>query len=60
MAKLPKTIFVKRKTDSDVSYLLADDNMAALVDMGETFKLGMYELVETREVTGVVSSKRVR
>lgn len=59
MAKLPATIFVKHEKDGDLSYLVADANVTSLVEMGEKLKVGVYRLVETREITGVVSSRKL-
>lgn len=60
MQKLPKAIFVAIKMDGNEPYFIADNNECELVDMGEKQKIGVYKLVETREIEGVVKQKVLR
>jgi len=59
MAKqLPKKLFVKVETDGDSSYFIADDTIYSMVEMGETIKVGTYQLVETTFAKVVVETSR--
>ena len=61
MAKaLPKTLYVKSEKDGSTEYFVADAEAAALVEMGQRIKIGVYKLVETNEAEGVASFKRAR
>lgn len=54
MAKqLPKKLFVKIEKDGSTEYFLADENAAALVEMGEKVKIGTYQLVGVDQAEGV-------
>lgn len=55
MKKLPNTLYVKIEKDSGTEYFVADDEAAALVEMGQKIKIGVYELVETKTAQGVAS-----
>lgn len=61
MKKLPKKICVKFVEDSDAGYFVADTDTVGMVDMGETIKVGVYKLIETKTVKGITEeSKRKR
>lgn len=62
MAKktLPKTLFVKIDHDAAEPYFVADEQADYLVEMGETVKIGKYQLVEITNATGVAQMKRAR
>ncbi len=54
MKKLPKQLFVKIEGNVGEEYYSAADEAEYLVDMGQTVKIGRYELVETSDAIGVV------
>lgn len=53
--RLPKRLYARIAKDGDVSYFIADDNPAALVEMGERIMIGIYQLVEMTSAEGVLS-----
>ena len=55
--KLPKEIFIKIEQDRDVSYPVADTEIANLVPMGEKVLVGTYKLIETFSYTGEAVKK---
>ena len=57
MKKLPKTLYVKIEKESSTEYFVADAEAAALVEMGQKIRIGVYELVETKTAEGVASFK---
>jgi phosphoribosylaminoimidazole carboxylase (NCAIR synthetase) len=59
-AKLPAKLFVKRQTEPETEYFVADESLTALVEMGETITVGTYQLVETVEAEGVAQVKETR
>lgn len=61
--QFPKRMFLKREIDScdkSLSWHIADPRIMGLVTMGETNRIGVYELVEIREATGVVSHRKIK
>jgi hypothetical protein len=56
--QLPKKLFVKVEHDGTASYFVADDAIYGMVEMGETVKIGTYELVETTFAKAVVETSR--
>lgn len=52
--KLPEQIFVKHEGECDNAYLSAAEEIVAFAEIGEKNIVGVYRLVETREVEGVV------
>lgn len=58
MAKqLPKALYAKiADGGTGPDYVLADDNITSLVEMGEKVKIGVYKLVGFEEAEGVVST----
>ncbi len=54
MAKaLPKQLFVKIDGQRGEEYFSATDKAEYLVDMGQTVRIGRYELVEESDAMGV-------
>ncbi len=54
MAKaLPKQLFVKIEGQRGEEYFAAADKAEYLVDMGQTVRIGRYELVEQSDAMGV-------
>jgi hypothetical protein len=53
MSKLPATLYVKSENDGSTEYLVADGDPAALVEMGEKIKIGVYKLVMVTAAEGV-------
>lgn len=53
MKKLPKQLFVKIDGDKDDEFYNTADKAEHLVDMGQTVRIGRYELVEIADATGV-------
>lgn len=53
MRKLPKQVFIKIDGDSPDEFYNAADKAEHLVEMGESVKIGRYELVELADAIGV-------
>lgn len=56
-------MFLKRETDpsdKSLAWHIADPNIIGLVEMGQTKRIGVYELVQIREATGVVSHRKIK
>lgn len=53
MKKLPKQVFIKIDGDSPDEFYNAADKAEHLVEMGQTVKIGRYELVELSDAIGV-------
>lgn len=53
----PATIFVKIEEDDNADWLNAARDMMDHAEIGATTKVGVYKLVETRIVEGVVQSR---
>lgn len=51
--KLPKQLFVKVDGDNPDEFYNAADKAERLVEMGQTVKIGRYELVELADAVGV-------
>lgn len=58
--QLPKKLFVKIEKDGSTDYFVADEDAASLVEMGETLKIGTYQLVEIAEAKGVAQFGKAR
>lgn len=57
---LPKMLFAKIESDgSDNQYIVADDSPDFLVEMGDTVKIGKYQLVEVSNAKGVAQIERI-
>ncbi len=52
MKKFPKTLYAKIEDDGDTHYFVATEKMVELAEVGETVKVGVYELVNQGEVEG--------
>ena len=50
--KLPSSLYVKLEEDGDIEYFVAGTEFSALVEMGETAKIGVYTRSEVVEVEG--------
>lgn len=60
MARFPKTLFVKQERgDGDTEYLTASKDVIDMADIGEKTTVGVYILSEVREVSSVVSQRRI-
>lgn len=53
MRKLPKQLFVKIDGDKPDEFYNTTDKAENLVEMGQTVKIGRYELVELSDAIGV-------
>jgi hypothetical protein len=53
MKKLPKQVFVKIDGHAGEEWLNASDKAEGLVEMGQTVRVGRYELVEEADAMGV-------
>jgi hypothetical protein len=51
--KLPKQLFVKIDGDKGEEYFAPAEKAEHLVEMGQTVKIGRYELVELSDAIGV-------
>lgn len=59
--QLPKTLYVKIESDSSSNeYFVADEDAASLVEMGQTIKIGVYQLVEISVAKGVAEFKKAK
>lgn len=59
--KLPKTLCVKfEKPENDEGYFVASQDIDGMVEMGEEIEVGVYKLIETKTVEGVVEVKKKR
>lgn len=61
--QFPKRMFLKRESDpcdKTLSWHIANPHILRLVSMGQTDRIGVYELVEIREATGVVSHRKIK
>jgi hypothetical protein len=58
MKKFPKTLFVKRERDSAADYFVPHESVLTAAELGEKTKVGVYKLVGTQEIEGVVVSTR--
>lgn len=58
--KLPKMLFVKMESPDGEPYPNASVDIDALVDTGDTEKIGRYELVETFTASGVVQLRKLK
>ena len=59
MSKFPKCLFVKQENDGHCDYFASDVTLTNFAEIGQKVRVGVYELVETREVEGVVSHRKV-
>lgn len=57
--RLPKTLCVKW-SNGDPPYYVVDTDIGGMVDMNEKVQIGVYRLVETKTIEGIVevSNKR--
>lgn len=53
--KLPKTLYVKIESDKDATYFVCEEDASGLVEMGQKIKIGVYELVETKNAEGIAN-----
>lgn len=53
MKKLPKQIFVKIDGETGDEWLNTSEKAEGLVEMGQTVRVGRYELVEEADAIGV-------
>jgi hypothetical protein len=45
--KFPKTLYVKMEKDGDITYPMPAEHLIDIAKMGETIRVGIYELRET-------------
>lgn len=58
MAKaFPKTLYVKRETEGDTGYFLADGDRDMFAVIGERERVAVYELKETQVIEGTVVTR---
>jgi len=55
--KLPAQVLVRWDVDSDEPYLIANERLIDHAEIGQKRKVGIYKLVEVRDVEGVASHK---
>lgn len=60
MKSLPKTLYVRRDTDGDETFLVAEETLRDQSDLEEKRIVGEYKLVQTFEVTAEVEVKTVK
>jgi hypothetical protein len=57
MAKrFPAKLFVKIEQDGDNSYFMSGTTLLELAEMGETIRIGVYQLVETTFAETVIKT----
>ena len=54
--RFPAKLFVKIEEDGDNSYFVPGGNLIELAEMGETVKVGVYQLVETTFAETIVKT----
>jgi hypothetical protein len=59
MPKYPKTLYVKTETEGSEPWLYASAKIAETARIGEKARVGVYKLVETIEVEGQVSTRKL-
>ena len=59
MKKLPKKLFVKIMEDQDAEYFVADTRPELMAEVGEKVRVGVYQMVESIEVAGVVTTRKI-
>ena len=57
MAKFKKRIYVEIQKDGDTEYLVAHNDYYDAAKLGERIKVGVYQLVEMREVEALAQLK---
>lgn len=57
--KFPKMLYVTREGNGDNKFLVALENIESHATVGVKERVGVYQLIETREVEGVVESRTV-
>jgi hypothetical protein len=59
MARFPKTLYAKWESGgSGQDYICTYDTECETAEMGEKIKVGVYQLVETRTVEGIVKTHK--
>lgn len=58
--KLPTQVLVRWDYESDEPYLIAQERLIDHAEMGKSRRVGIYKLVEVRQVDGVASHKTVK
>lgn len=61
MKKLPKNLYVKiERPDNDEPYFVADVDLTGFVDVGQKITVGVYKLIATHEIEGMVQMRKAR
>lgn len=60
MKKFPKMLFVKREHDDTTDYFVPHENVLDAATLGEKMKVGVYKLIGTQEIEGVVSTRHMQ
>jgi hypothetical protein len=54
--RFPKTLYVKTEEEGNDTFFVALESVTGCVEVGETAKIGVYQLVGLGEATGVVNA----
>jgi len=61
MKKFPKQLTVKREKDNNgPDYLVAYENALQATELGVKTTVGIYKLIGTQEIQGVVETRRMK
>ena len=60
MKKFPKTLCVKQDKDGDSTYFVPYENVLDAAELGIKVKIGVYKLVGTQEIEGVVETRKMQ
>jgi hypothetical protein len=59
--KYPKNLYVKwEEPGNDQPYLNACDDMSSFVEVGEKTTVGIYKLVATQEIEGMIETRKAK
>jgi predicted RNase H-like HicB family nuclease len=57
--KFPFRLFVKIEQPDDTPYFVAQDDLTGMVEVGETVKVAIYQLVEFGDIEGVIKTRGI-
>ena len=57
--KFPETLYAKREAEDKTHWFNTTESLFGLAEMGETVRVGVYKLVEVREIETVINAKKV-
>lgn len=57
--KFPQTLYVKQEVEKNDYWLNPGESLFDLAELGEKVKVGVYNLVEIREIETVINSEKI-